>query len=632
MAREEQEEKLLDDLGEEVGPQDDAVIGKAFRWSLGVLVLIGAIAALVLLLGKGKGEAGPEQAIEKEAPQAVAGATEAPSFPFKDVTRESGVTFVHFNGARGEKLLPETMGSGVAVFDYDGDGDQDLLFVNGAPWPDAPESSEPGSLESGTKPTLGLYRNDGRGNFQDVTTAAGLDRVLYGVGVAVADIDADGWPDVFVSAVGENLLLRNREGVFEDITARAGVAGSAEEWSTGAGFFDYDGDGDLDLLVCNYVRWSKKIDLELDFRLTGVGRAYGPPQSFEGTFPYLYRNEGDGRFEDVSEEAGVRIQTDATGLPMAKSLALGLADVDGDGLMDVLVANDTVRNFFFHNQGEGRFEETGEFFGVAYDRNGNATGAMGVDASYYRNGQNLGFVIGNFANEMTSIYVAQDDPTFFVDDSISEGVGAPSRLKLSFGVVFLDADLDGRLDLLQANGHLEDEISTVDPSQSYFQAPQLFWNAGAEAGFQMVDGDKTGDLGKEIVGRSVAYGDFDSDGDLDTVFTQVSGPPLLLRNDQELGHHWLRVKLRGQAPNRDAIGAWATLRSGGVTQRRQVMPTRSYLAQVELPLTFGLGDATTVDSLEITWPDGTTQSVDVAASGGIDRQIEVQQDPIPQDG
>ncbi|MEE8522733.1 MAG: VCBS repeat-containing protein [Thermoanaerobaculia bacterium] len=277
----------------------------------------------------------------------------------------------------------------------------------------------------------------------------------------------------------------------------------------------------------------------------------------------------------MSEAAGLHVVNPATGEPMAKSLALGPADVDGDGWTDVVVANDTVQNFFFHNLGDGdepRFEEAAEAFGFAYDRNGNATGAMGVDWAHYRNDQNLGFVIGNFANEMSSVYMAQDDPIFFVDEAIGEGIGAPSRLKLTFGLFFFDTDLDGRLDLLQANGHIEDQIATVDPSQSYRQAAQLFWNSGDE-GFVPLPEEASGDLAREIVGRGAAYADVDGDGDLDVVLTQVAGPPLLLRNDQDLGHHWLRLRLEGAPPNRDAIGARVELVAGGVTQRRQVTPT-----------------------------------------------------------
>jgi hypothetical protein len=253
----------------------------------------------------------------------------------------------------------------------------------------------------------------------------------------------------------------------------------------------------------------------------------------------------------------------------------------------------------------------GAFWGLAYGRAGEATGAMGVDAGYYRNDQELGFAIGNFANEMTSLYLSQGDPSLYADEAIGEGIGASSRLMLSFGLLFLDYDLDGRLDLLQTNGHLESEINSVDPSQSYEQASQLFWNAGPDhrQGFIPVDPLTTGDLAQAIVGRGSAMADADGDGDLDLVITQTGRPALLLRNDQSLGHHWLRLKLRSPGPNRDAIGARVALMYDGQAQRRQVMPTRSYQSQSELVLTFGLGSTAAIDSIQIIWPDGNTQEV-----------------------
>jgi hypothetical protein len=606
--------------GEDTG--DDAIIGVAFRRSLAVIVAVAALGSVLYWLARRPRSEAPQKAIAVAAPEAVsAPAAGAPRVPFTDVATAAGIQFVHSNGAYGDKLLPETMGGGVAAFDFDADGDADLLFVDSGRWPHHPAGKP--------APPLALYRNDsvagGALHFTDVTQAAGLaggfGEPFYGMGVAVADYDGDGDRDVFLTGLGKNRLLRNDGGRFEDVTKAAGVGGAAQAWSTGAAFFDFDRDGDLDLFVCNYVRWSKEIDFKLDFRLTGVGRAFGPPQNYEGSFPYLYRNEGNGRFADVSADSGVQVTNPATKLPMAKSLAAAPVDVDSDGWMDLLVGNDTVRKFLFHNRG-GKpgpsFEEAGESFGLAYDRNGNATGAMGVDSAHHRNDRNLAFAIGNFANEMTSFYVAQDDPAFFVDEAIGEGIGAPSRLMLTFGLFFFDADLDGRLDLLQANGHIEEEIAKVDPSQAYRQPGQLFWNAGS--GFQLLPDARVGDLARKIVGRGAAYADFDGDGDLDVVLTQIGGPPLVLRNDQATGHHWLRVRLDGKAPNRDAVGAWVELRAGQVSQRRQVMPTRSYLSQVEPVVTFGLGAADKVDALEVTWPDGTRQAVPVP---GVDRLLNV---------
>jgi len=318
------EEDVILDEGGEVVSTDDTVIARAFRVSM--LVLLGAVVLgglFYFFFARQTVQQGPELQVEAEAPEIVvhSEAGELPVVTFTDITAAAGIDFEHVNGATGDKLLPETMGSGAAFFDYDNDGDADLLLVNSSAWP----FNDP----IVPAPTAALYRNRGDGTFEDVTRAAGLDISLYGMGVAVGDIDADGWRDVFITAVGENRLLRNRgDGRFEDVTARAGVAGEASEWSAGAGFFDADNDGDLDLFVANYVRWSKEIDFQLDFRLAGVGRAYGPPQSYEGTYPYFYRNLGDGTFEDATDEVGMRVSNAATGVPEAKSLALGIADID----------------------------------------------------------------------------------------------------------------------------------------------------------------------------------------------------------------------------------------------------------------------------------------------------------------
>src|SRR5579859_2811773 len=540
---------------------------------------------------------------------AATAAEEPPLAKFTDITAPAGITFSHVNGAYGDKLLPETMGGGVAFLDFDNDGHQDLLFINSCYWP--------GHVPAGkAPPTMALYRNDGHGHFTDVTAGSGLDVSFYGMGVAVGDYDNDGLPDVFITAVGGNQLFHNEGGgKFREVTREAGVGGAPDGWSTSAAWIDYDNDGRLDLFVCNYIRWSPELDRAAPFELPNIGRAYGPPRNFEGVFPYLYHNDGRGHFTDVSAAAGIQVRNSATGHPVAKSLAVAPVDVDNDGWIDLVVANDTVQNFLFHNEGasgKSGFKEIGARSGIAYDAYGLTRGAMGIDSARFRSDDSLGIAIGNFANEMNALYVAQRDSLLFADEAIKAGVGPASQNLLKFGLFFFDYDLDGRLDVLTANGHLEPEINRVEGTQEYRQPAQLFWNRGAKSGlgFVPVPPDKCGsDLFKPIVGRGSAFADIDGDGDLDVVLAQLAGPPLLLRNDQKLGHHWLRLKLIGTKSNRDAIGAWIKVRFAGHNLTRQVMPTRSYLSQSELPVTIGLGNADHVDSVEIRWPSGTTQKV-----------------------
>jgi enediyne biosynthesis protein E4 len=550
---------------------------------------------------------------EKPACAGPSAGAEAPVAKFTDITREAGITFSHVNGAYGDKLLPETMGGGVAFFDFDNDGFPDLLFINSCYWPD---HSPAGKIP----PTMALYHNDGHGHFTDVTQGSGLDISAYGMGVAIGDYDNDGLPDVFITAVGGNHLFHNEGGGrFREVTQEAGVGGSAENWSSSAAWIDYDNDGRLDLFVCNYIRWSREIDLAAPYELPGIGRAYGPPRNFQGTFPYLYHNDGGGRFTDISATAGIQIRHPGTDLPMAKSLSVAPVDVDNDGWIDLVVGNDTVQNFLFHNEHDGTFKEIGARSGVAYDAYGLVRGAMGIDSARFRRDDRLGIAIGNFANEMNALYVAQRDSLMFADEAISEGVGPASQGLLKFGLFFFDYDLDGRLDVLTANGHLEPEIHRVQSNQEYRQPAQLFWNrGGSKGGFIPVPAEKCGnDLLKPIVGRGSAFADIDGDGDLDVVLTQIGGPPLLLRNDQKVGHHWIRLKLIGTKSNRDAIGAWIKVSVDGQILWRQVMPTRSYLSQSELPVTIGLGATDKVDGVEIRWPSGVSQKIPPPATGRL---------------
>lgn len=591
--------------------RDDSVIGTVFQWSM-IVIVVGTVLAGVFLGVRYWLDREPLVEIEDAVvdldqllePVQI---SQAPDAHFVDITLEAGIDFVHDNGAFGERLLPETMGGGVAFFDYNNNGHQDLLFVNSDHWPFGPDLDRP-------RPNaLRLYENDGHGRFREVTAEVGLDGIhFYGQGVAVADLTGDGWPDIYATAVGDNRLFRNERGRFVDITESAGVAGGSESWSTSAGFFDANGNGLLDLFVVNYVQWSREVDIEVDYRLTGIGRAYGPPTNFAGTNNYLFINNGDGTFTERGEDAGIVLNHPTTGVPMGKGLALIPVDFDGNGRMDVMVANDTVGNFVFRNLGDGRFEEVATAWGLGYDRNGMATGAMGIDFAHYANDEQLAVAIGNFANEMSSFYVSQGDPTQYADQTIGVGIGGPTRMALTFGVLFLDFDLDGRLDYLQTNGHVENEINRVQSSQQYRQPGQLFWNCGADCPrqFDILARDRIGDLARPIVGRGAAYADINGNGRLDVVLAQIGGPPLLLRNDTDQGHHWLRIKLVGKAPNTDAIGARLKLMAGDQIQYRSVMPTRSYLSQVELPVTFGLGEVDAIDSLTITWPDGQEQHID----------------------
>ncbi len=581
--------------------------------SLWVFVGLAVLLAVTLwFVNRSPGEPDiPEAKVTVPAPQAHS--QQAPKVLFTDITAKAGIDFVHVNGAYGKRLMPEAMGSGAAFFDYDNDGDQDIFLVNSRDWP---------GHEQQPAPVSALYENNGHGQFKDVSAKTGLNLNLYGMGVAVGDYDNDGWNDLFISTLNTNLLLHNEQGLFHDVSNEANVAGRQDIWSSSAAFFDFDNDGDLDLFVGNYVRWSPKIDLEIDFRLTGIGRAYGQPSHFLGTYSSLYLNQGNGHFKDISKQAGIEVSDDSSGGPAGKALGVMPVDYDQDGWIDLIVANDTVSNFLFHNLAGKRFEEVAAIEGIAYDRSGKATGAMGIDAAWLHNNEDLGVAIGNFGNEMSSLFMTAQGRTPFADEALLTGIGPASRLALTFGLFFFDYDLDGRLDFFQANGHLEPEINQVLPSQQFAQPAQLFWNCGhhCRQGFILVE--QSGDLQQPLVGRGATYADIDADGDLDILVTQNGRAAKLFRNDQALNTHWLRIQLEGNPANRNAIGAIIELTANGVTQRRQVMPTRSYFSQVELPVTFGLGKTNRIESLRITWPGGQRQSVKIP---DIDQLITIKQ-------
>jgi hypothetical protein len=581
---------------------DQARMRRAVR---GSAVALGVIAIVGLMLLWWQTTPETTSPVIDRAPQdpqeTRAEAVAAPELIFTDVTRAANIDFTHNNGAYGERLLPETMGGGVAFLDFDNDGDQDLLFINSSPWP---------WREADAKSTAKLYRNRGDGTFDDVSMAVGMDLNLYGMGVAVGDYDGDGYVDVFVTAVGSNRLMRNVNGEkFVDVTAATGVGGDDTAWSSSATFFDFDRDGDLDLFVANYVTWSPEIDRTVNYQLSGIGPAYGPPTDYAGTYSYLYRNELSAnveRFEDVSTGTGIEVANAVTGLPMGKALAVQAVDVTGDGWLDLIVANDTVRNFLFINQRDGHFLESGIQAGLAFDSAGRATGAMGIDVAHFGNDERLAVLIGNFANEMSSFYVTSDDRGVFSDDAMIVGIGPASRRVLTFGLVFFDADLDGRLDVAAANGHVEPHINKVQSSQRAAQPLQLFWNCGndCQREYRLIEAP----IGRPLVGRGLAYADIDADGDLDLVVTAAAGSPQLLRNDQKLGNRWLRLRLIEPGLNHDALGATVTVKGAGVEQQQWVRPARSYLSQVELPLTFGLGKATSAETVIVEWPDGQLES------------------------
>jgi len=522
----------------------------------------------------------------------------AESVGFSDVTASAGISFHHVSGAYGKKYLPETMGAGVAVLDYDGDGRPDLYFVNGNYWSDDPTRRRPADA-----PRPALYRNQGDGTFADVTVQAGLEGAMYGLGTTAADIDNDGDTDLFVTALGPDHLFRNDNGRFTDIGRQAGVADPA--FGSSAAFLDYDHDGDLDLFVCNYVRWS--IDTDIFCSLDGQSKSYCTPESYKGESDRLYRNDGGGRFTDITKEAGVFNTA-------GKSLGVTTLDYDADGWADIAVANDTQPNYLYRNNHDGTFVDVGREAGIAFSESGVARGAMGIDSADYDASGRDSLVIGNFSNEMVGLY-HNEGSGIFIDDAPRAGVGLPSLLTLAFGCFFFDYDLDGHPDVFVANGHVEDDINRVQKDITYAQKPHLFRNKG-DGTFEPV-GAKSGQgsggpLEKEVVARGAAHLDYDGDGDLDVVMTTNNGPAYLWRNEGGNMKSWLRVKLVGSRANRDGVGARIKVTAGTLSSSQLVKTGASYCSQSEVVATFGLGQAEVADRVEVIWPGGEHQVVEKA--------------------
>jgi len=519
-------------------------------------------------------------------------ASPAPGFRLVDVTQQSGIQFHHNSGAYGGKLLPETLGSGCAFLDYDADGWQDILLINGMDWPGHKRE----------RSTLKLYRNNRNGTFSDVTRSAGLDIEMYGMGVAIGDYNNDGYPDILITCVGQNRLFKNtRKGNFVDVTKSSGLGGR-QAFSTSALWFDFDRDGLLDLFVCNYVKWSPEHDVFCS--LDGKNKSYCTPEAYRGETCWLFHNRGDGTFEDVTAHSGIFDSS-------SKSLGVAMLDYDQDGWPDLLVANDTQPNKLYRNQRNGTYKDVAVEAGIAFSAEGKARAGMGIDVADFDNSGTPGVAITNFDNEMIGLYRASSGS--FADVATQSGVGLASKNTLGFGCVFLDSDLDGALDLAVVNGHIDDTVRNVR-GVGYAQPPQLFLNNGKGA-FHDVAAEVGGGFRQPKVGRGLAFGDFDRDGDLDLLITTNHGAAYLYRNDQIAGNRSIRFRLVGTKSNRDAIGASLKIFDNGSIQSRLVKGGSSYLSQSELPVTFGVGKRDKIDRVVIQWPSGRTEEYKDIATG-----------------
>lgn len=525
---------------------------------------------------------------------------------FTDVTRRAGIDFVHDNGAAGEHRYPELFGGGVAVLDLDGDRWPDLLFVNGRGW------------RPGAATRHGLFRNNRDGTFADVFAGSGLDgREVYGLGAAVADYDNDGDDDVFLTTVDGGRLYRNAgDGTFVDVTAAAGIGDG--RFAVSAAWVDTDRDGLVDLFVGNYVDWPPEAETAC-----GDPPGYCGPDAYGPAAPALYRNAGGGRFENVTARAGLDDPTD-------KALGVAVLDYDADGWPDLFVGSDRVPAKLYRNDGGRGFTDHGLRAGVALSERGRARANMGVDAADYDRSGRPDILVGNFLHEMLGLYRATGDG-FYVDAAPRTAVGRASYGSVTWAVFFLDVDLDGHLDVFAANGGTDESQGMLDSRARLSQPPLLLRNLGGGA-FEDVTAAAGAAFGRPVLGRGAAYADFDGDGDLDLVLTELAGPARLLRNDGGGRNHWLRVRPLGARSNRRGIGALVRVVSASGRQERMVRSGSSYASQSELPLTFGLGSDARVESLDVAWPSGVTQRfTDVAADQRlvVDEAAGLRRDPPP---
>jgi hypothetical protein len=514
------------------------------------------------------------------------GAAPAGNIVFTDITRAAGINFVHNSGRAGKKFLPETLGSGGAFIDADGDDWPDVILVNSKDW-----------TPRGRRSLAALYRNNGNGTFTNITAGSGLDVEMYGMGVAVGDYDNDGRDDIYITALdGDHLFHNEGHGKFRDMTKTSGISNA--NFGTSAAWLDYDRDGKLDLFVANYVQWTQKNDIWCS--LDGTTKSYCTPESYKGTSSKLYHNLGDGRFEDVSHKAGVDD-------PTSKSLGITVFDFDGDGWPDLFVSNDTQPNKLYRNNRNGTFSEVGMSAGVAYSEDGVARGAMGTDSADYDGSGRPHLLVGNFSNQMLGLY-HNEGSGLFVDEAPASTVGRASLLSLAFGVFFFDYDLDGLPDILAANGHIEEEIGRVQPRVQFKEPPLLFHNLGQRKFENASDGVGPA-FARPIVARGAAYADIDRDGDLDVLITTNHGPAYLFRNDGGNKNNFICIRTKGVKSNRDGIGAVVRVQTASRKQWNVVRSGSSYCSQSDLALTFGLARDTVVSAIDVEWPSGAKDHV-----------------------